>query len=34
MNSIQDMVQVQFDINVQDKDALEKAAQKPKPASN
>jgi len=34
MNSIQDMVQVQFDINVQDKEALEKAAQKPKPASN
>ena len=34
MNSIQDLVQVQFDINVQDKEALEKAAQKPKPASN
>ena len=33
MNSIQDMVQVQFDINVQDKEAVEKA-QKPKPASN
>ena len=33
MNSIQDMVQVQFDINVLDKEAAEKA-QKPKPVSN
>ena len=33
MNSIQDIVQVQFDINVLDKEAAEKA-QKPKPAAN
>ena len=33
MNSIQDMVQVQFDINVLDKEAAEKA-QKPKAAAN
>ena len=33
MNTIQDMVQVQFDINVLDKEAAEKA-QKPKPAAN